>query len=310
MFVGVGIGAYSSGLFHLMTHAFFKALLFLAAGVIIHALGGEQDMRRMGGMRRYLPKTYICFLAGALALVGIPPFSGFFSKDLILAGTLATGGWWGYTLFVAGIVGAFFTGLYTFRLIFLVFTGEPSAYAREHIHTDHGEGPFSMMSVVAVLAVGATVAGWLQISGLWSLVTDFLNPAATPLVDATSTQEWITSAFAVAVGVLGIVLAWLVYGARKVPVPSWTWIRHALEHKLYFDEAYDYAFFKPAALLAVALRHFVEIPLIAGSLRTLGLVTREAGAGVGDTETGLVRTYVFALASGVAILLLVFVAVR
>ncbi len=148
MFVGVGIGAYSTGLFHLMTHAFFKALLFLAAGVVIHALGGEQDMRRMGGMRRYLPKTFLAMLIGALSLSAIPPFSGFFSKDLILSSTIAAGGWWGYTLFVIGLIGSFLTGLYTFRLIFLVFGGEPSAYAREHIHTGHGEGPFSMMFAV------------------------------------------------------------------------------------------------------------------------------------------------------------------
>src|SRR5205823_5632576 len=111
MFLGVGVGAYANGMFHLMTHAFFKALLFMAAGIVIHALAGEQDLRKMGGLRRFLPRTYWAFMVGALALAGVPPFSGFFSKDSILAAALAHG-WYGQILWVAGMVGAFLTGLY------------------------------------------------------------------------------------------------------------------------------------------------------------------------------------------------------
>ncbi len=310
MFVAVGIGAYSSGLFHLMTHAFFKALLFLGAGVLIHALAGEQDMRKMGGLRHFLPKTYIAMLCGALALVGIPPFSGFWSKDLILADTLADGGWWGYTLFVVGILGAFLTGLYTFRMIFIVFSGEPSPWAREHFHSDHGEGPGTMIWVVAILAIGAVTSGWLEIRGLWTVVTDFLNPAAEPLVEATGNQEILASVCAVTVGLVGIALARYLYGPTRVTLPQARPVRAVLEHKLYFDELYHYVFFVPAALLATAGRRFIETPVIAGSLRGLGLVTREAGAGVGEAQTGIVRTYAFALASGVAVLVLVFVVVR
>jgi NADH-quinone oxidoreductase subunit L len=310
MFVAVGIGAYSSGLFHLMTHAFFKALLFLAAGVLIHALAGQQDMRKMGGLRHYLPKTYIAMLVGALALTGIPPFSGFFSKDLILGSTLAEGGWWGYTLFVAGVIGAFLTGLYTFRMIFIVFSGEPSAWAREHFHADHGEGPLTMLWVVVLLAIGAVIAGLLQIQGLWELALDFLNPAAEPLVEATVAQELTASAFTVGVALVGIALARYFYGPSQGRVPQVAPLRHVLEHKFYFDEAYHYAFFVPATLLATGLRRFVEGPVIAGSLRGLGLVTREAATGVRESQTGIVRTYAFAVASGVAVLILVFVVVR
>ena len=126
MFLGAGLGAYVNSMFHLMTHAFFKALLFLAAGIVIHALVGEQDMRKMGGLRQFLPRTYLAFLIGALALTGIPPLSGFFSKDSILASALAAG-WYGQLLFAVGIAGAFLTGLYTFRMVFIVFGGEPSA---------------------------------------------------------------------------------------------------------------------------------------------------------------------------------------
>src|SRR5215210_2533379 len=123
MFVGAGVGAYANSMFHLMTHAFFKALLFLAAGIVIHALLGEQDMRKMGGLGRLLPRTRAFFLVGALALAGMPPLSGFFSKDAILASALAREDTWGVLLFAAGVVGAFLTGLYTFRMVFMVFGG-------------------------------------------------------------------------------------------------------------------------------------------------------------------------------------------
>src|SRR5256885_4360034 len=120
-------------MFHLRRHASFKALLFMAAGVVIHALATEQDTRKMGGLRTLMPRTYWAFLIGSLALVGIPPFAGFFSKDSILAAAMDHGAY-GYVLWVAGLAGTFLTGLYTFRLFFLVFWGEPSAFVREHFH--------------------------------------------------------------------------------------------------------------------------------------------------------------------------------
>ena len=138
MFVAVGIGAYATGMFHLLTHAFFKALLFLAAGILIHALAGEQDLRQMGGLRRLMPFTYGAFLVGALALVGVPPFSGFFSKDPILANALDDGNL-GYVLFGLAAFGAFLTGLYTFRMIFLAFGGEPTEELRARYHPHGGK---------------------------------------------------------------------------------------------------------------------------------------------------------------------------
>src|SRR5207247_2241585 len=133
MFLGVGLGAYANGMFHLMTHAFFKACLFMAAGMVIHALAGEQDMRRMGGLRELMPRVRLAFLAASLALVGIFPFAGFFSKDSILAASMDRGAY-GYVLWTVGLVGTFLTGLYTFRMFFLVFGGERSAFVREHFH--------------------------------------------------------------------------------------------------------------------------------------------------------------------------------
>src|SRR5207244_5439586 len=138
MFLGAGLGAYANGMFHLMTHAFFKALLFMAAGIVIHALAGEQDMRNMGGLRQLMPFTRWCFLVGSLALVGVFPFAGFFSKDSILAAAMDRG-WYGYLLWVAGLGGTLLTGLYTFRMYFVVFGGRRSAYVREHFMRGHGE---------------------------------------------------------------------------------------------------------------------------------------------------------------------------
>ena len=154
MFVAAGIGAYSSAMFHLMTHAFFKALLFLAAGIVIHALSGEQDIRKMGGLGKPLPFTRAVFLIGCLALVGIPPFAGFFSKDPIIAATLTRGAF-GYCLFAVCLAGAFLTGLYAFRLFFIVFGGSMSEFAQEHLHRPKGglDGPLSMVWTVTVLAV-------------------------------------------------------------------------------------------------------------------------------------------------------------
>src|SRR5262245_54809447 len=162
MFLGAGVGSYPNAMFHLMTHAFFKALLFMTAGIVIHALVDEQDIRKMGGLRQLAPKTYWAFVVGALALVGIFPFAGFFSKDAILAAALAHGGWYGYLLWAAGLAGTFLTGLYAFRLLFIVFWGEPSAFVREHFHAlGRDVVGISLAVPVGVLAVLSVFGGWL-----------------------------------------------------------------------------------------------------------------------------------------------------
>jgi NADH-quinone oxidoreductase subunit L len=317
MFLGAGITAYDDAVFHLMTHAFFKALLFLGAGVLIHALVGQQDLRQMGGLRHLMPRTYLAMLVGALALAAIPPFGGFFSKDAILASALARGDWWGTTLFVVGIVGAFLTGLYAFRMIFMAFGGEQSPYVREHFHKGHGEGPLSMTFVVAVLAVLATIGGWIEIPGLWHPFSTFLDPVGfgedrehLALVEPSVAQDWFTSLISVVVAGVGIWLAWLLWGARRRPVPHQAGVERTLQHKLYFDEAYDLVFYRPAALIGRVWNRWVEGPVIGGSLNVLARGTREAGAGVGGIQTGLLRLYVLAVAAGVAILTLVFISAR
>jgi NADH-quinone oxidoreductase subunit L len=315
MFLGVGLGAYGNGMFHLMTHAFFKALLFLSAGIVIHHLANEQDVRRMGGLRKSMPKTYVAFLVGSLAAVGVFPLAGFFSKDSILASALATGGY-GQLLFVAGLVGTLLTGLYTFRLFFLVFHGEPSPLVKEHDHgPGHAEGPWTMTVPVAVLTVLAIVGGWVQIAGIWHPFGEWLDPIAVgrehlALVEPTVTEDWVTSGIAVTLGALGIWVAWYFYAARRRPVPRWAVAQEALERKLWFDELYDLVFYKPAVLLTGLLRRGVEEPLIGGSIEGVSAGAREAGGALGEAQTGYLRSYALAIAGAVAVLVVVFISVQ
>jgi NADH-quinone oxidoreductase subunit L len=307
MFLGAAGGTYANGMFHLMTHAFFKALLFLAAGLVIHALTGEQDIRKMGGMGRFMPHTRTVFLIGCLALVGVPPFAGFFSKDSIIAAMLSRGTF-GVLLALGALLGAFLTGIYTFRLFFVVFTGEPSDYAKEHFHAHGGkEGPSSMVWTVTALAVLSAIGGFLQFAPFWHPLSTWLNVVAPPFAVATNTQELVGSIAAVLFGLAGIYVAWTLYGSKTQKVPPTVPL---LEHKFYFDEAYSLIFYKTAVGVTWVLQRFVERPLIAGSI---GEVTRSFGFGsreLGRVQNGLVRSYALALSLGLAILAVVFLSTR
>jgi NADH-quinone oxidoreductase subunit L len=329
MFLAVGLGAYPNGMFHLMPHAFFKALLFMAAGIVIHALAGEQDIRKMGGLRSLMPFTYWAFVVGALALAGIPPFSGFFSKDSILAAALDHG-WYGDLLWAAGMAGTVQTGLYAFRMLFVVFWGEPSAFVREHLmvgshaharegHTAHdghvthahsGEGPLSMTFTVGVLTVLAALGGLLQFAGVWTPVTTWLDPVARPLVEASGVQEAVSSVLAVGLGLAGISVAWLRYAKGSARVPRVATLQTLFERKFYVDELYDSIFYRPAVLSARMLAAWIERPLVFGSVRELSEGVRGLGLGTGRLQTGLVRTYALAIAASLAVVTVVFVAVR
>ena len=309
MFLGAGVGAYANGMFHLMTHAFFKALLFMTAGLAIHALAGEQDIRNMRGLGKVMPFTKWCFLAGALALVGIPPFSGFFSKDSIVASAAALGTWYGWIFWICGIAGAFLTGLYTFRLWFLVFPGEPSPFVREHYHDHHGrEGAWTMLVPVGILAVLATIGGWLQWSPQWHPFTDWLAPAAQTFAAAepTSTQEYFTSAATVLAGLAGIGIAWAIYSEQRIRIPAAPFWRRTLEQKFYFDALYDRIFYAPGAWIAGFLRREFEEPVVLQTGTDLGETTLATGSLVRRIQTGLLRTYVLFLAAGAAAVVLAF----
>jgi NADH-quinone oxidoreductase subunit L len=338
MFVGVGLGAYANGMFHLMTHAFFKALLFMGAGIVIHALAGEQDIRRMGGLRERMPRTALAMLIGALALAGIPPLSGFFSKDSILASALDHGAY-GYVLWVVGLAGAFLTGLYTFRLIFVVFGGPESDFVRTHLYTahaghDHGlgpnepgaepaalhedrdtvsrgerqtEGPWTMTAPVAVLAVLAAIGGWIQFADLWTPIEHWLEPSVVSKVHAGGWEELVTSVAAVALAVAGIVVAWTIYGVRRRRAPRSSLV---LERKFFFDELYSGLFYYPAVATSKVLAFVGERGIVAGGTTGLAEGFRDLGIEARRLQTGFVRSYVLLLAASLAVLVIVFMAVR
>ena len=312
MFLGAGIGAYSAAMFLLFTHAFFKALLFMTAGIVIHFLSGEQDMRKMGGLKHYLPKTWLAFLIGSLALVGIPPFAGFWSKDPIIASALSDDPGTAI-LGVCALVGTFLTGLYTFRMFFLVWHGEPSPEVRaaaEHRHREDRVVRIAFGWPVAILAVLSTVAGLLSIPGVWSPFDDWIDEVAEPLVDVSAELDWLTSLVAVTIATVAIYLAYLIYEARRRPVPSWPELQRTLEHKFWFDELYDALFYRPAVSIATWLRRDVEGPYVEGSLVEIGRAGEEAGAGVARVQSGLLRTYALAITVTVVVLAIVFISVR
>jgi NADH-quinone oxidoreductase subunit L len=309
MFMAAGIGSYANGMFHLMTHAFFKALLFMAAGIAIHALAGEQDIRKMSGIGRSMPWTRWAFLVGALALVGVPPFSGFFSKDSIIAAALHAS-WYGVVFWVVALIGTFLTGLYTFRLYFIVF-GPAEEGPTPHLH-DGREGPLTMLVPVGILTLLAAVGGWIQFAPFWHPLTNWLEPVAATLriAEPTGWQELATSVVAVLLGLAGIGTAWAFYGRRLAEVPSFPALQRVLEHKLYFDELYDALFYRPASALATSLRRDFEEPVVLASGPDLGEAAFDAGRLVRRLQTGLLRTYVLFIGLGMTVLAVVFLTVR
>ena len=215
MFLAVGLGANANGMFHLMTHAFFKALLFLAAGIVIHALAGEQDIRKMGGLRRLMPFTWICFWIGGLALVGIASL-----RRLLLEGLDPRGRprrrLVRLRALVVGLVGAFLTGLYTFRMIFLVFGGEPSAFVREHFHPHGGkEGPPTDDRARSRARGALTRRRLLQFAPVWHPLTRLARRPSPSDRRGDEPPEAIASIVAVALGLAGIGVAWAIYVAEK-----------------------------------------------------------------------------------------------
>ena len=336
MIMGVSVGAYAAGLFHLMTHAFFKALLFMAAGSVIGAMAGEQSLERMGGFRKALPFTYACFLIGGLALSGVPPFSGFFSKDDILLVTGERGGWH-WALYGAGYLGALLTAVYTFRMIFRAFHGEPVAEARElqagHPHhatapsnpatgeqedTDVGfpgehhaiaERALPMRLAMGLLALGAIGAGLIQIPKLDFVIEDFLRPTfATSTLYEPHTRNGLLVlglALGTVIGLLGIAIAYRVWVQRPgmaAAIRARTRPLYELfVHKWYFDELIDALVVRPAAAGGGFARHtferlFVDETIVGG---TTGLV-RAGSAAVRAVQSGFVRYYAALLVLGVA----------
>ena len=298
MFLAVGIGAYSAGMFHLLSHAFFKALLFLAAGNVIHAMHDEQDMRRYGGLWRQMRPTSISFLVGSLSLVGVIPFVGFFSKEQILGAAFSKpGDTASLILWGVGALTALITGFYTGRMWWLSFWGPPSPNRPvEHPH----EAPGVMMLPVAILAVLATVGGFIQTRALGfgpSLVTDFLAPVV-------GKQPWEETGVAVGLGLLTMVLgAALFLGALRMRPWSarFPWAQRLLEHKYYFDEIYDRAFVRTMDWLAGFGERDIERPVIDGAVVETGAVTAAGATGLSLTQSGYFRNYVLVFVGGAVV---------
>ena len=312
MFVGAGIGAYGFAMFHLVTHAFFKALLFLAAGLVIHRLDGEQDIRKMGGLAKAMPYTRATFLIGSLALVGIPIFAGFWSKDAIISSALAEGGALGWTLYVGGLLGAAaHRPVHVPPLLPASSTASGRSTVTAHEGGEHhGEGARSMLAPVGVLALGSTVVGFLAIPGRLGAVRDVARarrPAARR--PRRPTQEWVTSAVAVTLGVLGILLALRAFRAGRELVRDGA-VRTTLEHKLWFDELYDAVFSRPGQAVATLLRDRVEAPVVQRGLDEVAEETLRGATLTSSIQSGLLRTYALAFTVAVAVLTLVFLVVR
>ncbi len=300
MFVGVGVGAYAAGVFHLVTHAFFKALLFLGAGSVIHGLSGEQDLRKMGGLAPRMMTTTVTFLVGAFGLAGIPPLAGFFSKDEIL-GAVFHGH--RYLLWAMLLLGAFMTAFYTFRLVFLAFFGGPRM-PKEVAHHIH-ESPAVMTIPLIVLAVLTVVAG-LAVGIPSSQGTAFAHFLA-PVLPLEESEHSAGVAFSLLVlsalvAIAGVALAWMVYGRIPVRAASIGVARNPLHKilidKYYVDEIYDALFVKPIYQLSLWLARVFDPRVIDGLVNGVATTVASWSRGLRRVQTGFVMNYALGILLG------------
>jgi len=306
MFLGLGVGAYTGAFFHLMTHAFFKALLFLGAGSVIHAVSGEQDMRNMGGLKSKLPITFATMLVGTLAISGIPPFAGFFSKDEILANVFIQSP----AMYIIGVVTAMFTSFYMFRMLYLTFYGNfrGTAEQEHHLH----ESPPTMTIPLIVLGVLSVVGGFIGMPeslGGHHWLGHFLEPVfrdSTAILNrAPSPQQtdWILMTISVAGALIALGYAYSRYIKKgHVPVRD-DEQRPALAdlsyHKFYIDEFYDTIIRKPLDALSVFFYNVIERLGIDGLVNGLGKSTMEASKGLRLLQSGNIGFYLFMMVAGI-----------
>jgi NADH-quinone oxidoreductase subunit L len=315
MFLACGVGAFSAGIFHLMTHAFFKALLFLAAGSVIHAMGGEQDMNRMGGLSKKIRWTYGTMLIATLAITGIPPLAGFFSKDAILLGAYQIPG--GHPLYAVGLLTALLTSFYMFRLIFLTFHGK-QRYDDHKVHVH--ESPWSMLGPLVVLAVLSVVGGWVAAPAFLGgpdYFANFLSPvfggreSVEVLGEAAAHTLELTLAFvAVGAALAGWGVAYWLYlvrpekanGLAKSMAPAY----RTLLNKYYVDELYDAVIVKPLAWISTnVLWKVVDVEAIDGTVNGIAGGATAIGDGVRHAQSGNTRSYAVWVVVGALVLLAV-----
>lgn len=306
MFLGLGVGAYNGAFFHVITHAFFKALLFLCAGSVIHALHHEQDMRHMGGLRKKLPLTFLTMLIGTIAIAGLPPFSGFFSKDEILAHVYMHD----KVMWAIAVFGAFLTAFYMFRMLFLTFYGKyrGTHHAEEKIH----ESPKSMTIPLIVLAVLSAIGGMIGIPetlGGNHWLSHWLAPVIKHTAEAPDhATEYALMAVSVVGVLVSIAFAYVKYIKQNhVPIPD-EGKRSALANlsynKFYFDEIYDLLIRKPLDALSTFFYKIIDNKIVDGIVNGLGWSTSEASKGLRLVQSGNVGFYIFMMVVGIISLLL------
>ncbi len=318
MFMAVGVGAFASGIFHLMTHAFFKALLFLGAGSVIHAMSGEQDIRNMGGLRKKMPITFWTFLVATLTISGIPPLAGFFSKDEILWKAFSTHlGSIGILFWAIGLLSAVITAFYMFRLFFVAFTGESRASedVKKHIH----ESPFSMTSVLILLGIFSVIGGFIgvpELLGGSNHFEHFLAPIFPHLgsrFDAHSAHTWeiILLALSLVAAASGIFLAYLMYVKKtdipKVFVKKYNALYQLVYDKYRIDELYGAIFIRPFFVLGVIFSSIVDSWIIDGIVRIVTMATAKLGRLFMSFQGGDVRVYGRVLLGGLLLILIIVV---
>jgi len=306
MFLGLGVGAYDGGFFHVITHAFFKALLFLGAGSVIHAMHHEQDMRHMGGLRKKLPITFITMLIGTLAIAGLPPFSGFFSKDEILAHVYEHD----KIMWVIGVFTAFLTAFYMFRMLFLTFFGtyRGTHHAEEKIH----ESPKSMTIPLIVLAVLSAVGGFIgipEVLGGHHWLSQWLSPVIMHHPEAGDhSTEFMLMGITIVGVLISIGIAYSRYVKQNhVPVAAEAKrpvLASISYNKFYIDELYDAIIRKPLDALSTFFYKIVDTKIVDGIVNGLGLGTSEASKGLRLLQSGNVGFYIFMMVVGIISLLL------
>jgi NADH-quinone oxidoreductase subunit L len=314
MFIAAGVGAYQASMFHLLTHAFFKALLFLSAGAVIHAMSDEQDIRKMGGIWKKIPITYVVMWIGSLALAGVYPFAGYYSKDAILEAAYASGSTIGMYGFWCGLISAGLTGFYSWRLLILTFHGAPRAdqHTMDHVH----ESPAIMTVPLILLAVGAVVTGFMfrdQLIGenwehFWG-ESIRLNPHNNVLIAMEHVSPWVSLAPSV-IGIAGIALAYLLYvGMPYVPgqiAMAFPAVYRFLLNKWYFDELYNATLVQPTLRLARVLWQVGDAKIIDGMPNGIASLTGSSSGQVVKLQTGSIASYAFAMLIGVVALVSIY----
>ena len=318
MFIAAGVGAYQASMFHLFTHAFFKALLFLGAGSVIHAMSDEQDIRRMGGIWRKIPVTYVVMWIGSLALAGVPFFAGYYSKDAILEAAWARNSALGQYGFWCGALAAFLTAFYSWRLIILTFHGQPRAAQRvmDHVH----ESPGTMLMPLVLLAMGAVVTGYVFegdfIGTGWHAFWGeaIVNGPANHVMEEMHHVPALVSLLPTILSVLGIGLAYLFYvfvpelpGRLAAAVPG---VYRFVLNKWYFDELYDRIFVHPTEWLGRMLWQVGDATLIDGVPNGIAALTVDGSRQAVRIQTGSIAIYAFTMLIGLVVLVSVFLLFR